>query len=68
MFNLPNTPVNSVIAGATIGVLAVTAFIAKKKSDDQQHLVNAHVEMKKTDADMQANMLNIIKEMNNPKL
>lgn len=68
MFNLPDTPVNSVIAGATIGVLTVTAYFAKKKSEDQQHLVNTHLEMKRVDAEQQANMLTILKEMTSKTL
>lgn len=67
MFNLPDVPVNTVITVAATGVLSVTAFIIKKKSDDHQHLVNSHTEVKKIDADMQQNMLNILKEMTLPK-
>lgn len=63
MPNLPDTPVNSLIGFAAIGVLGVTAYFVKKSSDDRQHLVNANTEMKKIDAETQANVLAQIKEM-----
>lgn len=63
MFSLPNTPINSALTAVAAGVLTVTAYFAKKRSEDHQHLVDTHLEMKKIDAESQANMLNSIKEL-----
>lgn len=68
MFNLPDVPVNTVITVAATSFLGVAAFVVKKKSDDAQHLVNNYTEMKKVDADMQQNMLTILKEMTSKTL
>jgi hypothetical protein len=63
MRTLPDTPINSSVVVAVSGVLTVVGYFVKKSSDDRQHLVNATLETKKIDADMQANMLNVMKEM-----
>lgn len=68
MFNLPDTPINSAVVVAATGVLTVTAYAIKKRSQDHQHLINAHTETKKVDAEQQANMLNILKEMTSKTL
>lgn len=62
-FNLPETPVNTVILVAAAGILGVSVFVIKKKSDDHQHLIDSTTETKKIDADIQANMLTILKDM-----
>lgn len=58
-----NLPVNTAATVVATGVLAVTAYVVKKRSADHQHLINNHTETKKVDAEMQSTMLNILKEM-----
>ena len=57
---LPVTTAATVVA---TGVLAVTAYVVKKRSADHQHLIDNHTKVKNVDAEMQSNMLNILKEM-----
>lgn len=66
--NLPDTPVTTLITVASAGVLGVTAYFVKKSSDDRKHLVNSHLRMKEIDAEVQANVLNQIKEITTNKI
>lgn len=63
-----NLPINTAATVVASGVLAVTAYVIKKRSQDQQHLVDSHTEAKKVDAEMQSTMLNILKEMTSKTL
>lgn len=62
---LPVTTAATVVA---TGVLAVTAYVVKKRSADHQHLIDNHTETKRVDAEMQSNMLNVLKEMTSKTL
>jgi hypothetical protein len=57
VINLPETPVNSSVILAATGLFAVTGYFIKKSSNDRQHLVNANLEAKKIDAQMQAEVM-----------
>jgi len=59
--NLPDTPVNSTVLIAAVGVFAVAGFFVKKSSDDRQHLANANLEAKRIDAQMQTEVITALR-------
>lgn len=60
---LTSLPVAIVASTAVAGVLGVTAFVVKTKSNDHQHLIDAHTKALEIDAEKQSNMLTVMKEM-----